>query len=186
MKIVQAFILCFLASLATAKDWAPGYWIKNTGDTVEGSIKFRKIDVPRRAWFRGADGVTRELRTANTREFGKQGTTYKRVSFTSSQLGWVDTFFMEQMRVGAGVELFYGKVTSEGCGCNGAKFTVTHKWVLQGTREEAMEVVEEDRWGRIENSEALAALFLAQGLRIDPGVLLRVADLEDTISAHNF
>lgn len=186
MKIVHAFLFCCIASIGWAKDWAPGYWIQGTGDTVEGSIKFRKIDVPRRALFKDAKGVVTELRVRNTREFGQANIVYKRISFTSSQLGWADTFFMEQVEVGLGAELYYGKVTSEGCGCNGAKFTVTHKWVLLGNEEKMIEVVEEDRWGRIENAAALAALLLAQGMRVDPVELQKVMDLRELMMDHTF
>lgn len=185
MKIVLVFLLTYISSVGFAKGWEPGYWLKSTGDTVWGEVKWRNIDVPRKAMFRDSTQKEVQLKARNTLEFGSETSAYKRIIFTELQLGWPDSFFMEVKQTAHAAELLYGKIMSKGCGCDGAKYIIEHKWVLVSSQG-IMEVVEENRWGRITNAETIGALLLAQGYRIDPLQLEKIDDLKELLVGATF
>lgn len=183
--IVLTFVLTSISFGGVCKSWQPGYWVQSTGDTLWGEVKWRSIDVPRKALFRDSTLKEVELRSFNTVAFVAGEDVFRRIIFSERQLGWVDTFFMEVKQNTHSIQLLYGKIMSKGCGCDGAKYTVGHKWVLL-TKVNGVELVEEDRWSRITNGEALSAALLSEGYRVDPMTLEKVEDLERLLRGYTF
>ena len=135
--------------------------------------------------FRDVNGRVHELRARNTLAFATAKVSYERKVFKPSEIGWADTFFMMKKTGGSVAALHYGKIMTEGCGCDGVPYTVERRWVLTGRQTEVQVLIELNKRRRIINREDIIALLAGEGIEAELDEVNTVADLRELLVGHN-
>lgn len=122
--------LIFFTFQLQARSWEEGYVVTEAGDTLWGLVKYRRLEVPRKLLFKTTDKKKRAISIDGARSFVYGKEYWQRISLPIEQIGWADSFFFKRLGQSENLQLFYGKYSSEGCGCNGKEWTVRKSYIL--------------------------------------------------------
>ena len=182
LLILFSLAFTLISSQVLGNGYRPGFVVLISGDTLVGDVKYRRIDVPRKVFFKNKTGET----TFNPRElksFKREGEMWYAVHFTTVQLGWDDDFFLKRHGTKKSLRLLYGKITSKGCGCHGVPYSVSKEWVLYNENTGASVIIERSFWGHVKNDAWVLAILDDAGWSTSDMIIGSFKDLRTLISS---
>ncbi|MFY0673943.1 MAG: hypothetical protein JXQ87_11085 [Bacteroidia bacterium] len=186
MLVTRLIFFCLISIVFFAKpcfgnEPKPGILVLKNGDTLQGFISYRKIDVPTRVLFQNNEGaklpqnpLTKTLYGPNElSSFTYGNEQWYSISFTKKELGYKASYFLKVIETKHNFSLLGGIVTAEGCNCSGTKINATYHWLLLDTGSKQRIILAKKRHGKIENPEWVSAFYSGFGFDIEPFNFIR-------------